>query len=86
MPRIGEFYGILIYMYYRDHLPPHIHALYAGREAKVEIVGGDVMDGELPRGARRLVKRWVRAHRGELLDNWERARTGRDLTPIVPME
>jgi hypothetical protein len=44
MPRISEFYGILIYMYYRDHLPPHIHALYAGREAKVEIVEGDVLD------------------------------------------
>jgi hypothetical protein len=23
MPRISQFYGILIYMYYRDYPPPH---------------------------------------------------------------
>jgi hypothetical protein len=28
MPRISEFYGILVYMYYRDHAPPHFHAIY----------------------------------------------------------
>jgi hypothetical protein len=25
MPRISEFFGIAIYMYYRDHAPPHFH-------------------------------------------------------------
>ena len=30
MPRISEFYGILIYMYYQDHAPPYFHALYRG--------------------------------------------------------
>jgi len=29
MPRISEFFGIYIYMYYRDHMPPHLHAIYA---------------------------------------------------------
>ena len=28
MPRISEFYGIAIYMYYQDHGPPHVHAIY----------------------------------------------------------
>jgi Domain of unknown function (DUF4160) len=27
MPRISQFYGIAIYMYYRDHAPPHVHAI-----------------------------------------------------------
>ena len=33
MPRICEFFGIVIYMYYNDHRPPHFHAEYAEREA-----------------------------------------------------
>ena len=42
MPRISQFYGILIYMYYRDHAPPHFHAIYGDDEALVDIgSGGD---------------------------------------------
>jgi len=29
-PRISEFYGIVIEMYYGDHPPPHFHARYRG--------------------------------------------------------
>ena len=29
MPRLSTFYGIVIAMYYRDHHPPHFHAVYA---------------------------------------------------------
>ncbi len=29
MPRISQFYGIIITMYYNDHVPPHFHARYA---------------------------------------------------------
>ncbi len=32
VPRIGQFYGIAIYMY-SDHPPPHIHAQYGGVES-----------------------------------------------------
>ena len=30
VPRISEFYGIVIAMYYREHGMPHFHATYAG--------------------------------------------------------
>ena len=33
MPSICTFYGIVIYMYYNDHNPPHFHAEYAEFEA-----------------------------------------------------
>jgi hypothetical protein len=33
MPMIAIFYGITIQMYWRDHAPPHIHAMYQGFEA-----------------------------------------------------
>ena len=28
MPRISDFNGITIFMYYSDHDPPHFHAAY----------------------------------------------------------
>lgn len=37
MPRISEFFGIGITMYYNDHNPPHFHASYAGAEAMIGI-------------------------------------------------
>jgi hypothetical protein len=36
MPRIAKFYGIAIYMYFRDHAPPHFHAIYGRYDAEVE--------------------------------------------------
>jgi hypothetical protein len=40
MPRVSEFYGIAIYLYYRDHVPPHFHAIYGEFEAEIEIASG----------------------------------------------
>ena len=37
MPRISEFFGVVIAMYFSDHNPPHIHAEYAGDEAEFSI-------------------------------------------------
>jgi hypothetical protein len=30
MPRLSEFFGIVILMYYADHNPPHFHAVHGG--------------------------------------------------------
>jgi Domain of unknown function (DUF4160) len=54
VPRISAFYGIAIYMYYRDHAPPHFHAIYGEHEATVAIETADVLEGKLPRRARAL--------------------------------
>lgn len=29
MPVIARFFGIIIKMYFNDHLPPHFHAIYS---------------------------------------------------------
>jgi hypothetical protein len=55
VPRISGFSGIAISMYYRDHAPPHFHAIYRDSEATVSIETADVLDGRLPRRARSLV-------------------------------
>jgi hypothetical protein len=86
MPRISHFYGIAVYMYYRDHAPPHFHAIYAEHEAEVEIATTAILEGSLPRRARGLVMEWAEAHRAELQRNWDLARAGQPLEPIEPLE
>ena len=54
MPRVSQFFGIVIYMYYNDHMPPHFHAEYGEHEAIYEIDTLDIMRGSLPRRAHAL--------------------------------
>lgn len=85
MPRISEFYGIVIEMYYGDHPPPHFHARYGGESAKIEIASGEVIAGSLPVRALRLVREWVEAHRDDLEVNWERTVRHDKPQPIDPL-
>lgn len=86
MPRICEFFGVVIYMYYNDHNPPHFHAEYAEREALFAIETLDIIEGELSRRPRAFVIEWASLHRDELRTNWERARQGRPLHTIAPLD
>jgi hypothetical protein len=86
MPSISRFYGIAIYMYYRDHAPPHFHAIYQEHEATIDIATAQLADGALPRRARSLVTEWAAAHRDELHHNWELARIGQPLNAVAPLE
>ena len=86
MPRISQFFGILIYMYYNDHAPPHFHAEYSGHEALYEIETLRVYAGELPRRVHNLVLEWADLHRAELLADWERARRREPLVEIEPLD
>lgn len=42
MPTVSRFFGIVVFLNYRDHLPPHFHAAYGDDEVTVEIYGGAV--------------------------------------------
>ena len=70
MPEIARFFGILITMYYREHMPPHFHAWYSGYEAEIDFEG-NILKGELPTRARNLVTAWVTLHSDELKAAWE---------------
>ena len=37
MPTISIFYGIVIQIFWRDHNPPHFHALYGEYEAVFDV-------------------------------------------------
>jgi hypothetical protein len=85
MPRISEFYGVVIAMYFAEHGVPHFHALYAGREASIAIETLEIRAGSLPDRAVRLVREWARLHRAELMLDRERARSDQPLEPIAPL-
>ena len=85
VPRISQFYGIAIYMYFSDHPPPHIHAQYGGVEAVIAIGDGAVIRGSIPDRALRLVREWLELHREEVEANWRLAGRPAPLNAIDPL-
>ena len=86
MPRISDFFGIAVYMYYKDHVPPHFHAIYAQYDAAIGIDPVEVLKGILPRRVQSLVFEWASMYQDELQVNWELARAGQPLQRIPPLE
>jgi hypothetical protein len=86
MSRISAFFGISIYMYYREHMPPHFHAIYAEHEAEVELNGLTLLSGSLPPRVRGLVVEWAATHRDELRQVWEQAMAHQPLSRIAPLK
>lgn len=85
MPEISRFYGIVISIRFADHAPPHFHATYQGTSASVDIRTGAILSGEIPTRALALVREWASMHQHELLDDWDRASTGRPVKRIEPL-
>ncbi len=70
MPEISRFLGIVIYMYFSEHNPPHFHVEYNEYKAIVEIQSLNVLAGHLPSKVRGLVEEWAELHQKELLAIW----------------
>ena len=85
MPEISRFLGIVIAMFYRDHVPPHFHAIYGDYEITVEIKSG-IVRGDFPKRALRLVLEWLDLHKDELLEDWRLVEARRPLKKIAPLE
>ena len=58
MPEISRFYGIIIKMYFDEHLPPHFHAEYGEYEGLVNINTLGLFSGRLPPRALGLNEKW----------------------------
>ncbi|PKO23520.1 MAG: transcriptional regulator [Chloroflexi bacterium HGW-Chloroflexi-1] len=86
MPEISRFYGIIIKMYFDEHLPPHFHAEYGEHEGLVNINTLALISGKLPPRALGLTVEWASLHQEELAALWERARKMESLDKIVPLK
>lgn len=86
MPEISRFFGIIIAMFAKDHVPPHFHAKYGEFKATIDINTGELLDGNLLRRAIRLVQDWAELHKEELIENWvESQKNNPDIKPIEPL-
>jgi len=84
MPVVSRFYGLVIFMNYREHNPPHFHAKYQGYEVSVEIESG-IVKGQMPTRALKLLFEWAELHKSELLENWKLAEEMKALNEISPL-
>jgi hypothetical protein len=87
VPRISEFFGIVIYMYWLDqqkHKTPHFHARFAGEEAVFDL-GGRCLEGDIGARAARLVEEWCRERSVELHAAWAAAAAGKEIPWVAPL-
>jgi len=85
MPTISMFFGILIQMHWREHAPPHFHALYGEYEVLIDIRTLEIMSGNIPKRALALVLEWAQGHRAELMEDWELCEQNQSPKKIQPL-
>jgi hypothetical protein len=72
MPEIARFYGIIIKLFFGDHPPPHFHAVYGEYVGLFNIETLEMIEGDLPNRAKKLVLEWASTYKGELKEMWVR--------------
>ncbi len=85
MPEISKFLGIIIFMNFNEHNPPHFHAKYGNYQIIVDINSG-IIEGKFPKRALSLVMEWYELHKGELMYNWETIKLTGEFKKIEPLE
>lgn len=86
MPTISYFFGIVIQMFWREHAPPHFHAMYGEDEALIDIRTMEVIKGSLPKRALALTLEWAVQHREELMEDWRLCQSKQRPKIIAPLE
>ncbi|MGZ5028891.1 MAG: DUF4160 domain-containing protein [Methylobacter sp.] len=85
MPEISRFLGIVIYMYFNEHNPPHFHAEYNEFRVSISIENLGLIEGKLPSKAMSLVVEWAQEHQEELLANWNSIKETGNYHKIEPL-
>ncbi len=86
MPTISQFFGIIIQMFWREHAPPHFHAMYGEHEVLIDIRTLEVIKGRLPKRAQAMVLEWAAQHRPELMEDWNLCQSRQPPKTIEPLE
>ena len=86
MPKLSEFFGIAIYMYWREHPPAHFHARYSGDEVLIAIDDLSVLEGSVSPRALGLIIEWATQHQVELQKAWKEVQSNRAPEKIEPLK
>jgi hypothetical protein len=70
MPTIKLLDSIKIQVYFRDHMPPHFHAIYNEYEVLMEINSLEVYSGSLPNKQMRKVREYAEKNQEFILKKW----------------
>ncbi len=71
MPCIKRIDSIKIYIYRRDHNPPHFHVKYAEYEELITIKDLETYSGKVPKKERKKVIKWSLKHQEYLMSKWD---------------
>lgn len=83
MPEITRFYGILIKIFFvREHNPPHFHAVYGEYNGTFDIATLEMIEGDLPIKAQKLIQEWASQYQDRLMNMWN-TKTLEKLPPLV---
>ena len=84
MPVISRFYGMVVKMFFiaSEHNPPHIHVVYNEYVGVIDIQTAEMLQGDLPAKALKLVQEWVKLNKDSLLEMWK----SQDIKPLPPLE
>lgn len=83
MPEVTRFYGIIVKIFFRnEHNPPHIHAIYGEYNGLFEISTLEMIEGDLPHKAVKLVQEWGVSHQKELQIMWDTKQI-KKLPPLI---
>ena len=85
MPIISRFFGIIVYMFWKEHAPPHFHAKYGDDEIVIHIESGKI-NGFMSKRAIKMIQNWRKLHKKELLEDWKRTEEKEALSAIKPLE
>jgi predicted RNase H-like HicB family nuclease len=85
MPQICTFYGLVILMNFKNHLPPHFHVWYGDYKIIITIKDG-IVTGKMPQRALKMIFEWLELHKEELLQEWAKAQKGEKLKQILPLQ
>lgn len=85
MPEISRFLGIVIRMFWSDHVPPHFHAFCGEDVAVFSIETGQMIQGDFPSKKASLVTAWAIIHHDELKKNWDCVIKGSRVIKIEPL-
>ncbi len=83
MPRLAKLDGVLLYIHFGDHPPPHVHVRGGDLNATMTIGDADVLAGDLPADQAKLVAKWIRTNRVGLTRAWNLASTGQSIPSDV---
>lgn len=81
MPEVARFYGIIIKVFFGDHPPSHFHAVYGEYNALISIETLEMIEGDLPKRAQKLVIDWANLYQQDLLEMWK-SQEFRKLPPL----